>query len=44
MTKKLEELLNMAPSDGSTDVLPDEIEPAKSLEVVEKVEKELQAV
>ena len=44
MTKKLEELLNIAPSDGSTEVLPEEIEPAKSLEVVDKVEKELKAV
>ena len=44
MTKKLEELLNIAPNDDSTEVLPEEIEPAKSLEVVDKVEKELKAV
>jgi hypothetical protein len=44
MTKKLEELLNIAPSDGSTEIVPEEIEPAKSLEVVDKVEKELKAV
>jgi hypothetical protein len=44
MTKKLEELLNIAPSDGSTEELPVEIEPSKAIEVVDKVEKELKEV
>lgn len=44
MTKKLEELLNIAPLDDSTEILPEEIEPSKAIEVVDKVEKELKEV
>jgi|TARA_B110000196_G_C20831263_1_gene513861 acetolactate synthase small subunit len=44
MTKKLEELLNMAPSDGSTDELPEEIQPSQAIEVVNQVEKSLKDV
>jgi hypothetical protein len=46
MTKKLEELLNIAPNvdkDDST-ALPEEVDPHKSLETVDKVEKELKQV
>jgi len=44
MTKKLEELLNIAPLDDSTEELPEEVEPSKAIEVVDKVEKELEEV
>ena len=45
MTKKLEELLNMSSiDDGSTDNLPEEIEPAQAIEVVSRVEKSLRDV
>jgi len=47
MTKKLEELLNIAPADDSTEVQP-EIQPEEqkeqAMEVVEKVEHELKKV
>jgi len=47
MTKKLEELLNIAPADDSTEVQP-EIQPEEqkeqAMEVVEKVEHELKEV
>ena len=47
MTKKLEELLNIAPADDSTEA-PPEIHPEEqkeqAMEVVEKVEHELKEV
>lgn len=43
MTKKLEELLNIAPADESTEVQPEE-QKEQAMEVVEKVEHELKEV
>ena len=47
MTKKLEELLNIAPADDSTEVQPEihpEEQKEQAMEVVEKVEHELKEV
>jgi hypothetical protein len=44
MTKKLEELLNIAPDDGSTEQDPPEIDKDQAVEVVHRVESELKEV